>query len=508
MADSRAPYRRSVKVLALLAVLLALYPLIRAFYDFEIDYNEGWNGYLQLRAGAGLPLYSGYPATFANNYPPLSFHLIGWLGGLIHDPVMAGRLISIAALAGVTVACGFVVRSAGGSRTDGALASVTCLLLFGCFATDYLGVNDPQLLGQALGMAGLAVWLSGGSERPYRAALAALLLAASVLIKHNLILLPLLVAWDALRNGSRRAGLTLIVTGALAGITMFGLIALWNGPAFFMQLLASRTWQVDRAFLFTSEVIERLQAPIIIVGLGLIAARRVRPGGLALAWLAAALVLGGYFSGGAGTDINVWFDLYLALAVGAGLVAREARARGATPMVMAALALATNAGALMHAPLGLGRFGVDAAGAMAERERLFAQDRAYLADIPGAALCQSHLLCLRAGKPINVDAFNTTQAMFAGRLPADTLTGMIERQHFAVVQISDLPAASPNDPPGVQAMPPRFVNFTDDVFVALERHYMLERVGVSGRFYRPRSASSQQATTAASRSAQLPEMRR
>ena len=206
MQADPAPYRRSVKALALLAVVLAVYPLIRAFYGFEIDYNEGWNGYLQLRAAAGLPLYAGYPATFANNYPPLSFHLIGWLGGLTGDPVLAGRLVSLAALVGGTVASGFIVRGAGGSRCDGALASVTCLLLFGCFATDYLGMNDPQLMGQALGMAGLAVWLTGGSERPYRAAIAALLLAGSVLIKHNLILLPLLVAFDALRNGSRRQG--------------------------------------------------------------------------------------------------------------------------------------------------------------------------------------------------------------------------------------------------------------------------------------------------------------
>lgn len=507
MPVDRTPYRRAVKALALLAVVLALYPLVRAFYAFEIDYNEGWNGYLQLRAAAGLPLYAGYPATFANNYPPLAFHLIGWLGGLTGDPVLAGRLVSMAALAGITMACGLIVRSAGGSRCDGTLASVTCLLLFGCFATDYLGMNDPQLLGQALGMAGLAVWLSGGNERPYRAAMAALLLAASVLIKHNLILLPLLVAWDALRHGSRRAGVSLIGTGAVAGIVAFALIHALNGPVFLEQLLAPRTWQVDRAFLFTSEVLERLAAPVVVVGLGLIAARRVRPAGLVLLWLVAAIGLGAYFSGGAGTDINVWFDLYLALAVGAGLVAREARARGATAMVMAALALTINAGALMHAPLGLGRFGVDAAGDMAERERLFAQDRAYLAAIPGPALCQSHLLCLRAGKPINVDAFNTTQAILTGRLPADTLTGMIEDKRFTVVQVSDLPAASLNDAPGVQAMPPRFVNLTDDVFAALERHYVLVRVGVSGRFYRPR-ASSQQATTAALRSAQLPEMRR
>ena len=80
MPVDRTPYRRAVKALALLAVVLALYPLVRAFYAFEIDYNEGWNGYLQLRAAAGLPLYAGYPATFANNYPPLAFHVIRLAG--------------------------------------------------------------------------------------------------------------------------------------------------------------------------------------------------------------------------------------------------------------------------------------------------------------------------------------------------------------------------------------------------------------------------------------------
>jgi len=53
------------------------------------------------------------------------------------------------------------------------------------------------------------------------------------------------------------------------------------------------------------------------------------------------------------------------------------------------------------------------------------------------------------------------------------------------VQISDLPARTANDPPGVQAMPPRFINFADDVFAALDRHYRIEHVGVSGRFYVP-----------------------
>jgi hypothetical protein len=84
------------------------------------------------------------------------------------------------------------------------------------------------------------------------------------------------------------------------------------------------------------------------------------------------------------------------------------------------------------------------------------------------------------------DSFNATQAMRFGKLPADTLTRMLAAHRIAVVQVSDLPARTPNDPPGVQAYPTRFVNFEDDVFAALDRYYRVERVGISGRFYVPK----------------------
>jgi hypothetical protein len=53
-AGFRQDEGRAVRVTAVALLVLAAihfaYPLIRAFFDFEIDYNEGWNGYFQLRA--------------------------------------------------------------------------------------------------------------------------------------------------------------------------------------------------------------------------------------------------------------------------------------------------------------------------------------------------------------------------------------------------------------------------------------------------------------------------
>jgi hypothetical protein len=202
--DTRpGPYRTAVLALLALALVLAIYPLIRSFWDFEIDFNEGWNGYFQLRAMAGQPLYSGYSPFFANNYPPLSFYLVGAIGRVIGDPILAGRLVSLAALGAIAWASGSIVRSAGGGKWERLLAIATCLLLFAAFATDYLGMNDPQLLAQACATAALAVYL-GGRPSTGRIALTALLVAVSVMAKHNLILIPLLITGDVLLRGDGR----------------------------------------------------------------------------------------------------------------------------------------------------------------------------------------------------------------------------------------------------------------------------------------------------------------
>ncbi|MDB5726349.1 MAG: conserved rane protein of unknown function, partial [Novosphingobium sp.] len=445
----------------------------------------GWNGFFQLRAMAGQPLYSGYSPFFANNYPPLSFFLVGAIGRVIGDPILAGRLVSLAALAVIAWASGSIVRSAGGGKWERLLAIATCVLLFAAFATDYLGMNDPQLLAQACATAALAVYLGGGRSTG-RIVLTALLVAISVMTKHNLILVPLLITGDVLLRGNGRQRtawfLSGIVLAALSAALLWGLA----GSAPFAMILAPRSWEVDRAFLFTVEILARYQAPIAVVGVGLYAARRRRPAGLILVYLIAAIAVGAAWSGGAGTDINVFFDLSIALAIGAGLAALELRERGVSLRYLAAFALLANAGALFFAPQALGRFGVDMAGDLADRAHLFAQDTAYLAAKPGPVLCQSQLLCLRAGKPMFYDSFNATQAMRFGNLPKDTLTGMLARHEIAVVQISDLPARSPNDPPGVQAYPARFVNFEDEVFDALARYYRIDRVGISGRFYVPK----------------------
>ena len=96
--------------LAGLAALFLVWPVWRAFLPLEIWGNEGWNAYHADAAMRGGQLYPPSDGLVANNYPPLSYFLIGWLGRLFGDPLYVGRALSFLSTLGVGAAAAAVVR--------------------------------------------------------------------------------------------------------------------------------------------------------------------------------------------------------------------------------------------------------------------------------------------------------------------------------------------------------------------------------------------------------------
>src|SRR5882757_2792450 len=88
----------ALAVLALLARNILAIPLL-----VPLDPNEGWNAAHALAAMAGHALYPHSDSLMVNNYPPLSFYLVGELGRLTGDPIIAGRVLSLIAF---LAACG------------------------------------------------------------------------------------------------------------------------------------------------------------------------------------------------------------------------------------------------------------------------------------------------------------------------------------------------------------------------------------------------------------------
>lgn len=478
-------YKITVGGLALLALAMFAYPCLRVGTGLEIDYNEGWNAYFQVRAMSGASLYSPDLAMFVNNYPPLSFYLVGGFGTLVGDMVLAGRLLSLAAVAVIAVSAALVAREAGARRADAVLSGSAALGMLSGLATDYVGVNDPQLLAQGFLCAGFALYVRRGMG-PWRLPAVALLFAVGLLCKHNVLALPLVTTLHLLWRGNGRERALYLGSGALLAALALAVIQARFGADFFGHLLASRQYDPARGIILTTESLDLLQAPLAVVGLYFLLGRGGRIATKVGAYLGLALALAAGFSGGAGVDTNIFFDAMIACAMGTGPAAAWLRARpGAGPRAAAALALAAHAGLIFHAPIALGRFAVDMAGEMAEREALFRQDVAWLKEVPGPAICESSLLCFRAGKPMWIDPYGATQAITNRRLPPDALTGMLARREVAVVQVTSRRARHPDDPNGAQSIPPRFINFADEVFDELDRSYRVERVGLAGRFYRP-----------------------
>ncbi|OAN43057.1 hypothetical protein A6A04_09545 [Paramagnetospirillum marisnigri] len=482
-------YRAVTLVLAALAAAAFAYPLWRIGAGFEIDYNEGWNAFLQSIAARGESPYTTPGPLFFNNYPPLSFYLVGVLGSLLGDPLLVGRALSALAVATISLSCGVVTRAGGGDRTDAVFAAATCLGLFCAFATDYVGVNDPQLLAQGLLCLGFAIYV-GGPATPARLVLVAVLFALGLLTKHNVLALPLVVTIHALWQSPPKARLAFLgATLALMALALAVILAAF-GTDFFHRLLASRIYDPTRGFLLSMEMLGHLQIPLAASLLFMVLVpRQSAAKSMVGAYLALGLLIGFGFASGAGVDINIYFDTLIGSAMGCGLLLAWIRRQTALPRQSAlAAALLVNFGVLLIAPQTFGRIVVDALGDYSERERLFAEDVAYLSGLPGPAICESMLLCLKAGKGVWIDPYNLLQASLTGRLPADQLVGMLRRHEVAVLQMISQREHPLHEAPGQQVIPPRFVNFGDDVHDELDLSYRVARVGLTGRFYLPKAS--------------------
>ena len=148
-------------------------------------------------------------------------------------------------------------------------------------------------------------------------------------------------------------------------------------------------------------------------------------------YAALAVVAGGYFKGGAGVNQNVFFDAYVACAIGLGLLAsRLPRARGLLALVFC-LPLAVSA-LVQSSPAW-----ADAGHWLAPHREAVNQTARAVAELrqhAGPAVCTQMALCYWAGKGRTVDAFGYPQSVRAGSGLERTFHRRIEAQEFGVIQ--------------------------------------------------------------------------
>src|SRR5215813_12502205 len=111
---ARFDTRAQIALLALLALYFLVWPVWRAQFPIEIAENEGWNAYHADAAMGGGALYPSPDTLIVNNYPPLSFYVLGGLGKVFGDSLYVGRLVSLLSVLGLAALIARVVLQLGG----------------------------------------------------------------------------------------------------------------------------------------------------------------------------------------------------------------------------------------------------------------------------------------------------------------------------------------------------------------------------------------------------------
>ncbi len=427
-------------LLALLTLALLTRNLLAIAVLAPLDPNEGWNAAHTLSLLTGKSLYPSPQSLMVNNYPPLSFYLVAALTKVTGDAIIAGRILSVFSFLGICASLVLVMRQMALGTHAGWVAALffAATLLV---ASDYVGMDDPQLLGHAVQLFALLLLLRG---RPLPAAAA---FAVSLFIKHNLLALPLAATlW--LWQRDRGTALRFAVTGS--GLVVPGLILFYlaYGTSLLSAVASSRL--ISPANI-TSGVSHLWWAVLPFAGLLLL---RNPKREFFLIYASVALIVGLLFSAGDGVDVNAFFDLAIACALGLGLVAETNGARAAFCALPLPLFLIAN-------------FHDNNFFFTPDFRAQSARDIAFLESRHGPAICDQLSLCLWAGKGAQVDVFNVGEQIKTGGRDPSELAQMIAVHRFAVLQLQDRDALG------------------ESVRQEIEKHYRVDHSDDNGTFFTP-----------------------
>jgi Dolichyl-phosphate-mannose-protein mannosyltransferase len=431
-----------IACLGVITVLSALWPTYRAFLNIEIDGNEGWNAYYADAAMGRMPLYPSRDQLITNNYPPLSFYIVGALGRLLGDPVLAGRLLSLASILVIAWGVARAIKWLGGDATAAGIGALFFTATMCRFFTGYVGMNDPHLLAQSVMTVGFVAFLRAKSQdRGY--AIPILLMVAAGFIKHNIIVMPLTaMIWLGIHKPRQfvKSGLlaTCLITAGFA--VCFAIF----GADFWHNLMSPRIFLLRQAIGATGH--------LQWIAVGLVAwiysgiARRNDPN-MQFCNLLNILALVMFFiqKTGDGVAYNAQFELVFGVSIAVGLAFAHAPflplARRHSPdslrfVLLLAICLRLVASTRLE-PV---KLLVDHAfhAEIAARQAAMSATVARIKNTPGNVICSSTLACYRAGKPFVVDTFNVRERILTGQLPPDAIDNLITTGKLTVVAADPL----------------------------------------------------------------------
>ena len=488
-------------VLSVFAILVLVYAitltapnLLSIGFIFERNYNEGWNVYNAQRLIDHELIYdSDYWRI--NNYPIFSFLLVVSVNFIVHDLLLSGRIISLVSFVTVGILAAATIRRFGGDRIDavfgGGCARGFCYLV----APSWVAADDPQTLAEALMIGGFVSYISRPPDRISLLRTAVLVMLGGF-VKHNVVAIPLAITFDmAIRSPRRLSFWFGCCTGlAVSGIGVTHLVA---GGAFVDHLLSPRVFAWYGARYHLMKYLRLSEFPFAII---LLFARPIfwRDRHILAAYGIISISAAAIFAGFEGTSYNMFQDAAVFLALAAGVMLHELRgfisaeasvnARAAkfalsvAPLLLAQPILVRSPEAFAQIYRAGGLLEIDR-----RAERFFLAEAEFVSGSHGPAICESLLLCFRAGQPFTLDPFNSRELILAGKLDQNELIQRIAARAFGVVQLR---ADICDDPEAVYCHirhdRRKFDRFTDDVLYAVDRYNQIAWRSQDGTFYVPK----------------------
>jgi hypothetical protein len=430
--------RAQITLLTLLALYFLAWPVWRIPFPIEIAQNEGWNAYHADAAVGGGTLYPSPDTLIVNNYPPLSFYVLGWLGRMFGDPLYVGRVLSLLATIGLGALIARVVRQLGGGAAGAAVAGIWFVATMARSYNRFVGMNDPQLAGQLVMLAALS-WFLARDKAGRSAGPPILLMALAGFWKHNIVAVPVTaIGWLWLTDWRRAWRPTLL--GVAAAAVGLAICVFVYGDAFLANLLTPRPWRLMRAV----SGIGRSQwvLPALVIW-AIWAWSERRSFAARFTGLYIGVAFAAFLAQWTGEDIldNAQFDLVIATAVGLGMAfdragttafARRfglASARATIVLVLVLRLVATlriEPFLVLFDPAYRAEFYAHADAARADARRIAA--------IPGPVACDYKVICRMAGKPFVYDDFRADMLIASGAANGLDAKGLIRAHGLTYVE--------------------------------------------------------------------------
>lgn len=458
--------------------VLLLYPSLSAipFHVFK-NYNEGWNAYQASYAMSGMELYRPVGDLVSNNYPPLSFYIVGLLSLLFGDPIIVGRVVSVVALLVVCLNIGLIIRSQGNRWLAPVFFGIGFLTYCAGLFSTYVGMDDPAWLAHAVMTSGFVLFLYN-RNRGRIVALAAAVMVTAGLIKHNLLPMPLAITFWLLFNDRKMFRIWLASAVICSAAAVLAMLVVFGPNLFTEILIAPRVYSFDKLVQFFDRVqrygliIPGLVCLLIVGVLVLTTMRNAAVRLFVLYFVFSALMTIAVLPA-AGIGQSALFDLVISAVCLLGVCVQrfEASLKPAyANSVLAATMLAVLLPALVMLPQKMR--GIDWINDLRSREVETASDVDFIKKHPGPVLCEDPSICFWSSKQYVLDFFMGGQKMRGGVINVPAFIERVNNKEFALIQYM------PNGMNGKPRLP-------QEVNEAIAQNYRVARTSDNGTFMVP-----------------------